>query len=345
MQRISLIKIFVASIAFMPTYLLSEPAHHPEHCHYHIIRKFISQYSRKEPITILCLGPILSTVPFQIATTSRSICIMLDGDNSGRLEDLCSKTAANNLILLKTAFTLDHLRQLGECEHFDIVIALNTLDRIPEKHHKEALDLILDLGDNTFIEFSQTTQEAYNSYMPTQGGASIAHMNNRTLWLVAKEKKYLKRRNWGHYEITPPGRYMVVSNFKDKYFVKAARHGGHPGASPWSPGINLKTFKELKGVCPSKELVYNELKTFSKSTVEHNDLAIFNIVIQGKRDSDHALLVPIDANEKGRNARFSSHLRKILREFRSLSRYFMPDIIAELQLPCNAQETDHDELL
>lgn len=335
--------LFILTVAALSSnqVLLHGESQELHHCHYHTIKKFLDQYART--LTILFVGPITSTLPFQIAAHDKSICVMLDGDTNSRLQHCCSTCPSGNLILLKKAFTLQDLYQLAECEHFDIVVALNTLDRTAGAP-QEILDHLCDLGDHTFIELSDTLHDTHQSYLTKQGATHLTSVNKRHLWIVSKEKTYLKRRNWGHYEITPAGRYTIKSTLKDKYLVKAARHGGHPTISPWQPGINLKTFKELNGTWPAKDLIYNELKTFKK-TVEHNDLAIFNIVIQGKKDETYARLIPIDSNEAGRNARFSHHLKKILREFRSLSLYYLSDVLAEMKLPCSPHETDHDQPL
>ncbi|MFI4963695.1 MAG: hypothetical protein ACHP6H_07570, partial [Legionellales bacterium] len=61
-------------------------------------------------------------------------------------------------------------------------------------------------------------------------------------------------------------------------------------------------------VYPSKSRIRDLL--YALRDIKHNDLFIFNLVIQGDR------IVPIDANEAGRNKRFSSALRRAIAAFR-----------------------------
>src|SRR5581483_4017004 len=98
-------------------------------------------------------------------------------------------------------------------------------------------------------------------------------------------KSCLRRRSWGYGELSAPNKYVIESTFHHKFLVKANRIGGQPPTkSVWQPGINLKTFKALNGSFPSKEEIHDEIvsKGFWSKAQYHNDIQIFNMLIQGK---------------------------------------------------------------
>lgn len=121
-------------------------------------------------------------------------------------------------------------------------------------------------------------------------------------------KEFLFRGRWNYLKTYKHGEYKIESNFTDKKFIK--NKPNYPlSITPWHAGINLLTFKKLKGIYPTKEMIQSLL--YPLISIEHNDLHIFNLIIQGKS------LVPIDGDEKGRVHSVPFELQKILNQFRN----------------------------
>lgn len=84
----------------------------------------------------------------------------------------------------------------------------------------------------------------------------------------------------------------MVSTFTEKKLIKEKRKPAGKSITDWHAGINLYTFKKLHGAYPTTNEIRNMLMPLG--SIAHNDLRIFNIILQGKK------VVPIDCNESGR---------------------------------------------
>ena len=89
-----------------------------------------------------------------------------------------------------------------------------------------------------------------------------------TLFLFSMNKKYLSKRRW-NYRKKKEAEYLILSTFTEKILTK--KKGTSKTVSQWHPGINLLTFKQLRGDYPSKETILELLQPLG--TLEHNDFA------------------------------------------------------------------------
>lgn len=259
---------------------------------YQIIKDFLNLYQR--PFTMLDLGAAQGYHSLKAAWQyPDSVFVMIEGNNSAyklagdQLLSICkANNQLNNIIHLNKSLDIDDLTRLGECEHFDIVLALNVIHWLGN-NWKQAIQSILTLGDHIIIETppaeeSKKTEEIIN-YLHKIGAQIIAEVPRHTasnrkapMFLIKSEQsKILKRSTW----FAPENKYEIISDIKQKKLKKWDQ--GTEIISPWIPGINLITFKMYQGAYPLSTTLQKNLE-LSKDTV-HNDWAPNNFVVQGNK--------------------------------------------------------------
>lgn len=281
---------------------------------YDAIKKLLKKYQR--PFTFMEVGAKKGELTFAIAAKfSDAVCVMSEYNNADLLLDACkSKKELTNIVLLKYDFSVEDLVQFGECEHIDVSFFS---DLSKHKDWKAAVDAALTFGDFTIIEAPHKKSDVYEKvqeYLKEKGGelmdkpSSDLHDVAGPLYVFTINKKYLSRRRWNYNKERHLGEYTIQSSFTEKKLIKEKTRPKGYSVTNWSGGINLFTFKKLHGTYPAKETIRKML--IPLSTIKHNDLRIFNLIIQGER------LIPIDCDENGRVHSAKELLPFILNQFR-----------------------------
>lgn len=285
---------------------------------YEAIKKVLNKYKR--PITVLDIGASQGYFSFKIANDYKSCCVMIEGNyntqsgekTADQLEDLCNQnTNLDNIIFLKKCITPDELVILSESEHFDVVLALNVI------HHfgpnwKKVSDAILNMGDNIIIETppandknaaGQSYIKHIEDYLKSQKHNVLGNFFRQTqpdvldtMFLFEKNKKFMQRIHWEN--SLPESQYQnyyIESDFEKKVFHKKNLNQ----IRDWAPGINLLTFKKLNGSFPEKKFIKEKLDKIDFSN--HNDIKIWNVIIQGKN------LIAIDNDDPKWNSSQTNH--------------------------------------
>lgn len=283
---------------------------------YEAIKKLLKKYKR--PFTFMELWAQQGDLSFSVAQKYKnSVCVMTESAQSDLLVQRCKTQAAlSNVIALNIDLSIEDLISLGECEHIDVVMVPN-LHRFKDEW-KKAFDAALTLGDHIIIEAQfndQKLAEKVEAYCLKHGGECLetppAELSKYTgkLYLFSMNKKYILRRRWKYSKECNLGEYTIKSSFEEKKLIKEKKRPEGHSVTEWHPGINLFTFKKLNGSYPSKELIRSLLLPLGK--IDHNDLRIFNIIIQGTQ------IVPIDCNENGRKNTAKQLLPYLLNQFRN----------------------------
>jgi len=122
---------------------------------YKLIKQVLDKYTRT--IGVLNIGANLGYYSFRIANEYDAICVMIESNNPSypylgdQLFTLCKANHLDNVIYLNKVIRIEDLKRLGECESFDVTLALNIIHRFGAQW-KEAADAILSLGDHVIIE-------------------------------------------------------------------------------------------------------------------------------------------------------------------------------------------------
>lgn len=268
--------------------------------------------SYKRPFTVLDLGASEGYFSLRIAADYKdSACVMVEGDASLHLPEICRlNKGLDNLVVLEKFITPQDLKELGECEHFDLVLAFNIIHQMKDRW-KETIDYLLTLGDYILIETppvgcrTSANKEllplieeylAQNKYgkivaqVPRYGrpGLPAADQKYSNVYLFAMHKNVLPKPTWGSPNIRF---YPIISNFDAKSMYKVRLDK----TLDWKPGINLWTFKHMNGVYPSKALIHNEIHRLAEFA--HLDFFPWNMVIQG----NHLELIDWDDNNAQEN--------------------------------------------
>ena len=280
---------------------------------YYALKPLLKQYQR--PITFLHLWPNKSQVAFALSDKYDCVSIVLFPQASSYIN---SCFAYNNMVLLNTDLSIKGLRYLGECEHFDVTLVHNIADVFPNDW-KKAIDLALTLGDYIIFEAPPSSSKLYRpvvDYLRKKAGERVGFPDNAIaqqageLYQCAPLKKYLIKRRWNYKNKWTLGEYTIDSSFTHKKFIKNKTKPKGYSVTPWHPGINLYTFKQLNGIYPTHEMIRGML--YPLASLKHNDLRLFNLIIQGNK------LMPIDVDENERHADPQVLLPGIIAQFRAL---------------------------
>lgn len=268
---------------------------------YQIIHNFLSQYKR--PFTVLDIDAGDGYYSFRAAFEHpESVFVMVQGNNKrnhlggSQLLDLCkAHTSLHNIVLLNTDLTLQEARRLSECEHFDVVLVLNSMYRFGAAW-KEFTDIILNMGSYVIVEMPlQDTRGAniindargceIERYLASKHAQVIGQVPQHTfgamttLYLLCPNKKFLKRKLW-LMPLLEHKTHMIEADFNQKKLYKRYKDTLKPyQVSDWISGINLVTFKMCHGTYPTADMLKKLLPTVRDTG--HNDWLINNMVLQG----------------------------------------------------------------
>lgn len=267
---------------------------------YDAIEKILDLYQR--PFTMLDVGAAQGYYLLRAAGKHpQSVFVMIEGGCSGippigdHLLSLCKcNDQLKNIVLLKKYPIIDDLIRLGECEHFDIVLATNIINWLSDAWANE-IEAVLKLGDNIIIEVpfvERVMAKKISMYLYKKNALFIGEFlpsfetnSSSQLFFIQnkQKKKFLKRSNW--ILDNPPNRYEIISDFK----IKIMKRILHDDVVLWVPGINMMTFKMYQGAYPFPESLKQQAVLLKDE--EHTDWVPNNFIVQGNK------LKMIDAND------------------------------------------------
>jgi len=260
---------------------------------YNAIKKVLKQYKR--PITVLDIGAAEGYFSFRTAT-DYDACVVMIGDpawNDNILQKQClANTDLDKVVLISKKITVDELQRLSECEHFDVVLALNVI------HHfgtdwKKGYNAILNMGDNIIIETppngdrgacGQGLIEPINKCLDKEPYTLLGKFKRHTdqkvvdrlVW-ISKKRTELKRKDYISAESLHT--FSINSTFKKKS-LKKYLNGNLVSEQPWIPGINLITFKSLNGTYPTRDMLVEAVLPLTSTP--STDWFPHNVIVSGK---------------------------------------------------------------
>lgn len=273
--------------------------------YYNAIKPILDRYKR--PITVLDLGAGQGYFTFRIAKDYDSTCIMVEdnSDSSQRADQLLELCHLNsnlkNIVLLNKKLSLKELKKLGDCEHFDVVLAFDYINP-KDCEWNQTVNEILRLGDNIFIQTpwsnvssENATQKNVVEYLVKQAGKLILQtprtyepkIEEQMFWFKRKKEKLrCKCFAWRSKDA-----YMDLFHIESSYTHKILLKKGKTSGPEWKKGINLVTFLMLNGTYPAK----HDIKQTVANLIDKKltDFTPWNLVIQG----DNIEL--IDQRDKG----------------------------------------------
>lgn len=289
---------------------------------YQIIKKVIDKYKR--PITVLDIGAAEGYFSFKIAKEYDSTCVIVQDPTwlDNIILKLCQLNNFPNVILLNKKINIEELIRLGECEHFDVVLAFNVIHHFYD-NWQEAADAILKLGETVIIEtppydpsqWYKHIAKPIEDYCFKNGvkldevprwSSTSSTVSKSKLFLIERKKSEITRNNWLSGKVN--NIWTVQSDNNSKKLIK--KIFGKSIISNWQQGINFTTFKILSGSYPLPETLKQSLKKINSEQVY--DLNPTNLVIQGKN------LVPIDLNDIRFNEYYRYNIDEVITKINNL---------------------------
>ncbi len=263
---------------------------------YQCIKKAVSRYKR--PITVLDIGAAQGYYSFRLAHDFPDATIVMIEEDP-YLQRICQlNSKLTNIVFLQKRISIDELIRLGECEHFDVVLALQVIHWSLDKW-RETTDAIAALGDTILIETPPANDTgaigapylaAIEAYCTGLGATIVGQFPRHTnpdllsnLYLIQQKKKHILRAHW----YAPAGKkvYDIKSNTKEKTITKKVKAGKqkYTSVSHWIAGINLLTFKALNGVYPAHDTLAKSLHHWQSAGRGYKEPLYENILIQGNQ--------------------------------------------------------------
>lgn len=262
---------------------------------YRVLKYFLNQYKR--PITVLEIGADRNCYSCRIIQDYQAVCVMIatpstaDSEKSQQLLDVCKKNKkVGGVVFLDKSFTPQDLCHLGDCEHFDVILASDIVHQFGSEW-KEALDALFTLGDYVVFEMPVSEENedsllsSMKSYILAKGAYLFDPLPDRAqntavaFYILETGKKTLRRKTW----LLPrmeEGKYRLDSSFTHKTLHKPVYWPPQAEqTTQWIPGINLLTFKMCNGIYPTKEMIKENLHQLKKTT--QTDWMINNMIVQG----------------------------------------------------------------
>ncbi len=264
------ILFFVLSAFFICLlFPLLQPKTSPEfEAKYQLIKELLDQYERR--FDVIEVGAGNGDYSFRIAKDYDALSVMIEGNHPPLLKR-CKQKNLRNIIYLNKPVQMEDLKRLGECESFSVVLALHGMDWAGP-NWKEAIDVMVHLGDHTILE---ATTEEMEAHLQTLEAKALGN----ALYLIDKEKTTIQRKTW-MLNYSGMENYRIQSNFQKKELIKNMPEYDLCLSSDWIPGVNLLTFKMYHGIYPERKHLKREIKKLSK--IRHNDWMVNNIIVSGK---------------------------------------------------------------
>lgn len=270
------------------------------------IQSLVNKYN--VDVTILEIASSTDEIySFNLAKKNGCVCIILLMNYGAQaiIERIKRENLYNIIVLEPRDLNNQMINALSKCEHIDVSIIHDYFECF-HNQWRPTTDLFLNLGNHVFFEINyDNASDMFSFKHPNL--KMIENRFKKLLLYYQTEKKILeiarftqfnRAKNYGL-------NYEIKSDFNEKLLIKK-----NPEAiTTWVAGINLITFVMMRGVYPNDEIIRSEILKIEKMFPYHNDLIIGNMVIQGHT------IVPIDFNDKRRNANMPKMLTRALSFF------------------------------
>ena len=190
------------------------------------------------------------------------------------------------IIWLRHHFTIDDLRAIAECEHFDLVLGLSVI------HHfggpfDERLAVFRSLGDNLILEFAVEheacggDQKAFSlevdHCLMGYGESHLVEGAKRPIVLFSQMKTSISKAYIGS-----PRTDLSLSIYSD-FLIKRVRFYNKTEERDWVRGLNLQTYQSYGGVWPTKAVITSQIEAQREGllSVGHGDIMPHNVILQG----------------------------------------------------------------
>ena len=216
-------------------------------------------------------------------------------DDGPDLQPVLAANDLHNTIGLRHRLTEADLETLADCEHFDLVLALNFLHQMPDP--ARALRAVLRMGDQIVIEVPIPLHAELEALVLAEKPTLLGECASPT-GLGMRQHVYLLNRPKSTLRIpyftarakgAPEMRTHQIISRPDAKAWNVVEKGEARG---WWPGVNVQTYLSLGGMWPPREQVAQiverevERAVFGSGAVglagvAHRDIRPWNVILSG----------------------------------------------------------------
>lgn len=277
---------------YQDTYIKGQITSHGERecqSRYDLIKPELSRFNRR--FSVLDIGASEGYFSFRAANDFDCVSVMLERSTEP-LMSLCKANDNQNVVFLNHDMSIDNIRSLSTCEHFDVVLAMNVLHHFDNA--VEALNSILLLGDLIIIEIplpEDINSCGQHNLMPLFSfvhslsfnvlGLSVSHVTSgvsRQVGYIKSPKTCITRQ----YLDVPNGINLGSVSIQSDYNSKAVTFYRKSEHRPWIEGINLRTYQLLGGVWPVRSDVSRMVESVPVDG-KHGDIHPWNFILEGPK--------------------------------------------------------------
>lgn len=252
---------------------------------YNAVHYIASSYKR--PILFVDVMPAYGYCSFKLLQESDAIGLLLvqdheysDGVNtSSILQNLAlAHGVEDRVMIFDQSFNDIGVRYLAECEHCDVVAIANLLELCGDQW-KSIYPRLFALGEKIVIGIANDHvcpalyQEACNHFDALDGvrlKTITWDKYEARFYAFFQKKDSVKKCALNDLKPHPP--HSIYSTFYKKNFVKDGVE------RPWYNGINLITFRALRGIVPSEDYILDQLEALAPFAPKGA-----NTIIEGKK--------------------------------------------------------------
>lgn len=257
---------------------------------YELIKPTLEAYER--PFIMLDLGagigPVISAAAAREYPNSTFVIIERDFEDVRNLPD--------NVIALTHNMTPLDIERLSQCEHFDVVLALNFLHHFGGMNWRLAANSVLEMGDHIFLQmpdvrdfeapgsdyrrslrllfapyFADHNIIGHTVQFPSHKSRALIYVNNH----MRREANKLTRT---HIRAHPKSAntMMITSGTDSMALIKGNKYKN------WIPAINLWNACLLGVVHPEPMKIINMLRDYPLPDKRHGDMVPHNFLLNAQ---------------------------------------------------------------
>jgi len=253
---------------------------------YNLIRPLLKRYARR--FTVLDFGAGIN--PYMAQRISREFNCVIVAIEQNEIAAYELEQFGPRALWLRKKMSAEDIELLADCEHFDVVLALNILHHFD--HWERVLYSIMDMCDLLIVQtprpedagscgqkFIPHIAKFMENYTPVGESVQFEGHLPRPIYCVEPiGESVLTRSSW-----TAPAcciRAIVHSGEEEKEIELA--HKKLPRRQ-FIHGLNLWNFAQLNGQWPRKDKVLKMIREFPLPTERHGDITPHNFLLDGEK--------------------------------------------------------------
>ncbi|PHP65668.1 hypothetical protein CSC94_17625 [Zhengella mangrovi] len=268
---------------------------------YAVLEPYLRRFKRR--FSLIDLGCDQGYFALRTLDEFDSVAVLLEGDwrkQRSLVARLKKAASRDRFCFLRHKLTNEKIARLAECEHFDVVLALNVA------HHLEditgVIESLLDLGSLVVIEVPSPADEGacnpqttarLKAQLDAAGGSPDIY---RTARHTSAEPGFLYvfdrtgrtkslRRPYYHVEDRAAPAEIDHIRIRSDWASSDKEDLKRQQVRPFIPGLNLRTFLLMGGQLPERESIVDALERRLISNHDpariHGDIRPWNIVLSG----------------------------------------------------------------